>query len=86
MDGGNIRRHQDWTASKNIARFAKTMTSQNRWIFDFHMASDSLEVRPKLNLLQVMNDIKQSLELDRANGYSELDQSGTDCHAKLDAV
>lgn len=47
------------------------MTSQTRWIFDFRMASDSLEVRPKLNLLQVMDDIKQPLELDRANGYGE---------------
>src|SRR5882724_10558051 len=73
MDGGNIRRDQDWTANKNIAKSAKTMASQTRRFPNFPMASNRLEMLPKLNLLQLNNDIKASLKFDRANGCREWD-------------
>jgi hypothetical protein len=47
IDGGNMRRHQDSTANKKIARFAITMASQTRWVFSFHMVADGLGIRPQ---------------------------------------
>src|SRR5260370_36946834 len=51
MDGGNIRRHQDWAVNKNIARLVIRVAGQARGIRSVRMAADSFEMLPMFSLL-----------------------------------
>src|SRR6516164_6520865 len=59
MEGGSIRRHQAWTASKNNAKLAETMLSQTRSVCDFHMAPDGLGRPPKVTPLRLSDSLLQ---------------------------
>src|SRR4029077_9648391 len=78
MDGGDIRRPQDWIANKSKTTAAKATASQTRWGLSFHMAAGYLGMLLSLSLLRLGDCLIASLRFGWTDGDGDWVDQQTD--------